>query len=174
MMHFPIKEIMTRDVATIPATMPVEEIAALLQERRITGVPVVDDAGQVLGVVSEFDLISRQGTTAGDIMSAEVISVTEETDIEEVARLFVNRHIRRVPVLADGRLVGIVSRGDLLRPSVVGYVRGTLDVVQESTLTRGPLDIVQEASEESFPASDSPTWTRSAPGATTDKSPERP
>jgi CBS-domain-containing membrane protein len=160
MMHFPIREIMTREVVTVPATMPIQEVAALLRERRITGVPVVDDRGRVLGVVSEVDLLSRRGATAGDIMSREVISVTEETDVDEVARLFVDWRIRRVPVLADGRLVGIVGRADLLRPSALGHVRGTLDVVQESSLTRGPLDVVQAASEDSFPASDPPSYTQ--------------
>ena len=109
------RDIMTREVITVPPTMPVQELAALLGERRLAGVPVVNDAGQVLGMVSELDLISRQGATAGDIMSRQVTSVTETTDVDEVSQLFVSQRLRRVPVLAEGRLVGIVSRSDLLR-----------------------------------------------------------
>jgi CBS domain-containing protein len=75
----------------------------------------VDGAGRVLGMVSELDLISRHGATAADIMTSQVTSVGEDTDLEDVARLFVGQRLRRVPVLADGRLVGIVSRSDVLR-----------------------------------------------------------
>ena len=70
-------------------------------------------------------------------MSRGVISVSEDTEIEEVAHLFLNQRIRRLPVLANGRLVGIISRSDLLCPAAVGEIRGSLD-------------IVQHASEESF------------------------
>lgn len=153
-----VSEIMTPEVLTVPPTMPVRELSALLRERRITGAPVVDEAGRVVGVVSEFDLLSRPGATAGDLMSRTVISVGPEADLDEVRRLFVDARIRRVPVLAAGRLVGIVSRGDLLAPAALAQVRGPLDVVQKSALTTGSLDIVQETSEESFPASDPPSY----------------
>lgn len=159
-----VSAIMTREVVTIPATLAVREVAALLATRRLTGAPVVDAAGRVLGIVSELDLISRPGATAGDIMSRQVISVTEETAVDEVARLFVNQRIRRVPVLAGGRLVGIVSRGDLLGAAALAQLRGPLDVVQHSSLTSGPLDVVQQASEDSFPASDAPTYSQSEVG----------
>jgi len=109
------RDIMTREVVTVPPTMAVQELAALLGERRLAGVPVVNEAGQVLGMVSELDLISREGATAGDIMSRQVTSVTETTDVDDVSQLFVSQRLRRVPVLAEGRLVGIVSRSDLLR-----------------------------------------------------------
>src|SRR5436305_1464513 len=115
MASMPVKAIMTPGVVTVPATMPVREVTALLQDKGITGVPVVDEARHVLGVVSELDLIGRRGATAADIMSTQVVSVTEDTDVDEVTQLFVSRRIRRIPVLADGRLVGIVSRSDLLR-----------------------------------------------------------
>ncbi len=115
MMQIPVKEIMTPNVISVPETMPVKDVAELLSEKRITGVPVVDEDGQVTGVLSEYDIISRQGATAADIMSRQVISAAEETDAGEVAQLLTNRRIRRVPILAEGRLVGIVSRSDLMR-----------------------------------------------------------
>jgi CBS-domain-containing membrane protein len=163
MSQLAVGAIMTTNVVTVPETMPVREVAALLAERGLTGVLVVDPAGHVLGVVSEFDLLGRAGTTCGEIMSRQVISVSEETPVDEVAQLFVNHRIRRVPVLAGGRLVGIVSRGDLLRGASLDQIRGPLDVVQRSSLTTGPLDIVQQASEESFPASDAPTYSQPEP-----------
>jgi hypothetical protein len=110
-----VRDIMTREVTTVPPSMPVQQVASLLSERHLAGVPVVDDAGRVLGMVSEVDLIGREGVMAGDIMSRQVTSVTEDTAVEEVARLFVNQRLRRLPVVADGRLVGIVTRSDLLR-----------------------------------------------------------
>lgn len=122
MAQMPVKEIMTEDVIVVPPAMPVREVANLLNERSVSGVPVVDDEGRVLGVVSEVDVVGRQGATASDIMSKQVISVTEETDIDEVLHLFLNERIRRVPVLSDGqRLVGIVSRSDLVQPASVSH-----------------------------------------------------
>ena len=115
MMGIPASEIMTRKVITVPATLPVKEIAQILNERKITGLPVVDDSDRVVGIVSELDIISRQGETAAEIMSEQVISATEETDAAEVAHLFTSRRIRRVPILSEGRLVGLVSRSDLMR-----------------------------------------------------------
>jgi CBS domain-containing protein len=121
MTQVPVKEIMTKEVVTVPPMMLVREVAKILSERNITGVPVTNDEGHVLGVVSELDIVSRQGATAADIMSKQVISVTEETDIDEVVHLFQNRRIRRVPVLSGGRLVGIVSRSDLLQPASISH-----------------------------------------------------
>ncbi len=109
------RDIMTCEVATVPADMPVQAVTDLLRARRVTSAPVVDDQGHVLGMVSELDVLSRPGLTAGEVMSPRVISVTEDTDVADVKELFVNRRLRSVPVLVDGRLVGIVSRADLLR-----------------------------------------------------------
>lgn len=115
MMEIPASEIMTRTVITVPTTMPVQAVAQLLAERKITGVPVVDEHNHVVGVLSEVDLLNRQGTTAGDIMSAQVISANADTDISDVAHLFTSRRIRRVPILSEQALIGIVSRTDLMR-----------------------------------------------------------
>ncbi len=122
MAEMAVKEIMTQDVITVPSVMPVREVANLLSERNVSGVPVVDDEGRVLGVVSELDIVGRQGATAADIMSKQVISVTEDTDVDEVLHLFLNQRIRRVPVLSGGQhLVGIVSRSDLVRPASISH-----------------------------------------------------
>ncbi|EWM19175.1 CBS domain-containing protein [Kutzneria sp. 744] len=108
-----VKEIMTTPVVTVRVDASPAMVAAVLGEHRISGVPVVDDAGMVVGLVSEYDLLARSGATVGAVMSTAVISVTEDTDVDEVRHLLVERRIRRVPVLAGTRLVGIVSRADV-------------------------------------------------------------
>jgi CBS domain-containing protein len=122
-----VGEVMTRAVVTVTSAMTVAEVAALLRGWEITGAPVVDGEGRVLGVVSELDVIAREGATVGDIMSRQVFSVSEDTDIEDVGRLFYNQRIRRVPVVRAGQLVGIVSRSDLLdRPALRHFLPGDL------------------------------------------------
>lgn len=107
-------QVMTAPVITVGADATVTQIAETLTSARIGGVPVVDDKGSVLGLVSEFDLLAREGRTAKDVMTTAVISVTSDTDIEQVRRILVGSQIRRVPVLSSGRLVGILSRHDLV------------------------------------------------------------
>lgn len=109
------REIMTPHVICVQPDIPVDEVARILLKNRITGVPVIDSEGRVLGVVSEFDLLAKRGRLAKEVMTAEVIAVTEETPAETVAELIVRRRVRRVPVLRDGRVVGIITRADLVR-----------------------------------------------------------
>ena len=110
----PVKEVMTRNVVTFKEETPVEEIAQTLSSKRITGAPVVTGDGLVVGIVSETDVFTKRGATARDIMSPHVISVTEDTGIDEAARLLVGERIRRVPVINRGRMVGLLSRSDVL------------------------------------------------------------
>lgn len=137
------KDVMTANVITVRPDTTVEEIARLLLERHISAVPVVDAQGAVLGVVSEGDLLRRpelaserrqpwwlrlvgnaaeraeeylktHGLHAEDVMTHPVVTVTEETPLGRIAELLEKRRIKRVPVVRDGRLVGIVSRANLL------------------------------------------------------------
>lgn len=110
-----IDEIMTRSIITAGPETDVSEIAQLLTDHNISGVPIVDADGEPVGVVTELDVISRSGKTAAEIMSKDVISVTEDTAAEEVVEVLRSRRVRRVPVLRDGQIIGIVSRSDLLR-----------------------------------------------------------
>lgn len=105
---------MTTPVVTVKVDTSVREIAQTLRQDRISAVPVVDDAGSVVGLVSEYDLLARQGATASDVMTTAVISVTETTSVDDVRHLLVERRIRRVPVLSGGELVGIISRADVV------------------------------------------------------------
>src|SRR2546430_6866775 len=98
----PVKEVMTRNVITFREDTPVEEIAQTLSSRRITGAPVVAGDGLVVGIVSEVDVFSKKGAVAKDIMSPHVISVTEDTGIDEAARLMAGERIRRGARLPTG------------------------------------------------------------------------
>jgi CBS domain-containing protein len=109
-----VKEIMTTPVIAAQTGTPSAEVAGLLRKHRISAVPVTGPDGAVLGLVSEYDLLARSGPTAGDIMTSAVITVTEDTEVADVRVLLVDRRIRRVPVVAGGKLVGIVSRSDIV------------------------------------------------------------
>lgn len=119
----PVRDIMTTDVVTTGPDRPVDEVARELSTRGFGGMPVVDANGVVVGIVSEYDVISKRGRTVGEIMSRGVVSVGDEASAELVTTLMGLHGIRRVPVVRDGRLVGIVARSDLLR--LYGLVRWT-------------------------------------------------
>jgi CBS domain-containing protein len=139
-----VADIMTTDVVTVRPETSVREVARILLERRISGVPVVDEEDRPLGIVSEGDLVRRietgtqtrrswwldffgggdaqagrftkeHGHTAGQVMTRTVVTTTEEVGLEEVARLLEKHRVKRLPVLWDGKVVGIVSRANLLR-----------------------------------------------------------
>jgi CBS domain-containing protein len=117
-----VHEIMTTQVVSVRNESTIEDAARLLSHHRISGLPVVNATGALVGLVTEHDLISKQGATVADIMSRSVISVSPDTPVEEVAHLLANRHIRRVPVLEGDRLVGIVSRSDLVKQIAMRWV----------------------------------------------------
>lgn len=109
------EDVMTTSVVTVTEQQSKQQAARLLAQHRISGLPVVNEEGVVVGVVTEFDVISKEGQNVGQIMSRGVISVTPDTDLEVVRHILVNERIKRLPVLDSGRLVGIVSRADLVR-----------------------------------------------------------
>lgn len=111
----PVRAIMTEDVATTTPETSVDILARALLDGGYSGLPVVDAGGTLIGMVSEYDVISKRGATVGEIMSRGVISVGEDTGADQVAGIMGLHGIRRVPVVREGRLVGIVSRTDLLR-----------------------------------------------------------
>jgi len=117
-----VKDIMTRNVIQAHAELPSAEVAELLAHHRISAVPIVDDDGVVIGLISEIDLLARRGATAREIMSPGIISVSEDTDVEDVRFLLIERRIKRVPVMSGQELVGIVSRGDIVRLMAVHWI----------------------------------------------------
>jgi len=137
-------DVMTSEVITVGQNTSVQTVAKLLAERGISAVPVVDRENRVIGMVSEGDLLHRAETgterrrswwldmmastnkLAGDyvkshsgkvrdIMTRDLISVTETTPVADIAVLLEKNRIKRVPVVRDGKLVGIVSRANLVR-----------------------------------------------------------
>lgn len=137
----PIKarDIMTSKVIAINRDTSLKDIATMLISNRITGVPVVDEQSRVIGIVAESDLLYDKEAVfshsaycdhwkdcverfwrsadvrAEEVMSERVIAVGEDAHVEEIATLMIERKIKRVPVLREGKLIGIVSRADLLR-----------------------------------------------------------
>jgi CBS domain-containing protein len=138
------RDIMTTDPITVPPETPLEAVAALMADRGISGLPVVDEEGRLVGLVTDGDLMRRlsakedkpasffatllgatadqamayaraHGRRVRDVMSTNLATVTEDATVEEVAHILETKRIRRVPVLRDGKLVGVVSRADLLR-----------------------------------------------------------
>jgi CBS domain-containing protein len=137
----PVAEIMTSKVVTAAPDTSVPEIARLLLENKISAVPVIDDEDRILGIVSQGDLLGRPpaGSPRGwwlklfnesavsleeiatarhlkarDIMTSPAVTVGVQTPINVLTTLMRRRRVKRVPVLEQGRLVGIVSRIDLL------------------------------------------------------------
>ncbi len=140
------KDIMTKDVITVKPDTTIEELARTLMKNQISGAPVVDDKGKLVGIVTENDLISKNsrlhiptilrlfdayiplGTsrmetdikrmtanTVGDICSKEVITIDSETSLEYIATLITERKIHLLPVLTEGKLVGIIGKKDLIK-----------------------------------------------------------
>lgn len=108
------RDIMTREVVTTTPVMTVKELARLLIQNQISGAPVVDDHGEILGIVSEGDIVAKSGRQVKEIMSRKVISVTEESPVEEMASLMSTHRVKRLPVMQGKKLVGIVSRADIV------------------------------------------------------------
>ncbi|MBI4682487.1 MAG: CBS domain-containing protein [Nitrospirae bacterium] len=140
------KDIMTPDVITVQAEATVEELARILIEHKISGVPVVDDKKKILGIVTENDLIRKNkrfhiptvirlfdayillgsgkaeeeikkmaATTVDEIYIRKVVSINEETSMEDIATIMSEQHVHLLPVLKDGTVVGIVGKADVVR-----------------------------------------------------------
>ena len=108
------KDVMTRDIITVSPSTSVRALASLLIKNQISGAPVATKTGRIVGVVSEADIVAKKAKDVGSIMSKKVIRVSEDTAVEEIAELM-NRHmVKRLPVMDGHKLVGIVSRADIV------------------------------------------------------------
>ncbi|MDA8212479.1 MAG: CBS domain-containing protein [Clostridia bacterium] len=141
------KDIMTTDVITVAPEATVEEVAKIITDRGVSGVPVVDSNGKLVGIVTEGDIIARskklhipthfqllggviylEGTKklekdlqkmvafqVKDLMTAKVFTVGPEAPVEEIATIMTEERVNRIPVVEHGKLVGIISRADIVR-----------------------------------------------------------
>lgn len=140
------RDIMARDVITVKPTTIIEELARVLVKYQISGAPVVDDNGNLEGIVTENDLIGQNSrlhiptvlrlfdafiplgtsrleneikkmaaSTVRDICTKDVITVDEETSIEDIASIMTEKKIHLLPVLQEGKLTGIIGKKDLIR-----------------------------------------------------------
>jgi CBS domain-containing protein len=158
-----VRDVMVAPVITVEPSATVQEVAKLLLEKRISAVPVLDDRGKLVGIVSEGDLLHRveaaterrrswwlralidsdtlavdyvksHGRKVSDLMTREVITASPETPLHEVASLMEKNAIKRMPILENGQLVGIVSRANLLQ--AVASARQLLDVTPSDNAIR--------------------------------------
>lgn len=160
-------DVMTTNVCVASPEAPIHEIAREMWDRRISAVPVVDDEDRVLGVVSEGDLVRRaelgtdrrswwldlftsdrslagdyvktHGRTARDVMTKPAVTVAEDVDLAEIARLLETKRIKRVPVVRDGKLVGIVSRADIVRALVAVGPRWNQPIISDERVRQDML-----------------------------------
>ena len=123
-----IAKLIERSCVTTHADCPLDDLIAILAERRIGTVVVVDRDQQVIGIVSERDIIrhlSTGGTTADtfakNIMTSKVITVENNVTSAQLMQLITEHHIRHVPITCDGKLVGIVSIGDVVKRLLEKY-----------------------------------------------------
>ncbi|HXV80341.1 MAG TPA: CBS domain-containing protein [Candidatus Binatia bacterium] len=114
------KDIMTRDIITVSPTMSVKNLAMTLIKNQISGAPVSSRNGALVGVVSEADIVAKKGKDVRAIMSKKIISVKEETSVEQIAQLMTTHRIKRLPVMRDNEVVGIVSRADIVSAIAMG------------------------------------------------------
>jgi CBS domain-containing protein len=135
-----VEDLMTGDVRTVSPDTSLKDVAEVLSGNRVSGLPVVDADGRVLGVVSEADILRKEqgrggrrggvlgwlldhdepdprleARTAGEAMTSPALTIEPGRPAAEAARLMVEKQINRLPVVAEGRLVGIVTRADLVR-----------------------------------------------------------
>ena len=114
------KDIMTRDIITVEPKMTVKTLAMTLIKNQISGAPVAGKNGKIIGVVSEADIVAKKGKDVKAIMSTKLISIGEETPVEEIAQLMTTHKIKRLPVMRGDEIVGIVSRADIVSAIALG------------------------------------------------------
>jgi predicted transcriptional regulator len=124
------RDIMTHETITIAPDASVREAARRLSGYNISGMPVVDGAGRMVGIITQADLISKEGKTVADLMTQRVVSVAEDTTVDEAARILTVNRFKRVPVVRDGRLVGIVSRADIVRMMASRFICPVCGAIQ--------------------------------------------
>jgi CBS domain-containing protein len=115
------KTIMTTDVITVKDQTPIREAIEILVEKEISGLPVIDDEKKLVGLITEKDLLKLIFTgeidlgIVADYMTREVVALDEETDLLDVCEYLMDKNFKRIPILKNGILVGIISRRDMIK-----------------------------------------------------------
>ncbi len=134
-----VKDCMTRHVVAARRQATCRELAQQMLAGRFSGIPIVDDQLRVIGMVTEFDLLKALKTDqshmfgaiiAEEIMSQEPICIEEEAELDEAIQLMTRHHIIRLPVVRKNRLVGVISRSDILR----AFVQDSFLLVQDGQI----------------------------------------
>lgn len=120
-------DIMTTNVITAKKDMLLTDVIALLLRWHISALPVVDDEYDIVGIVSEIDLVNltfdgnAADTTVEEVMVTDIVSFSPSTQLADLVQTFSKMHLRRVPIIENGKVVGIVSRRDILREMLHRY-----------------------------------------------------
>ena len=125
---FTAGDIMTKDVVSVRPETTVQEAVDLFELYRVSGLPVLDGQQRLVGVITEYDLLQSIGSLqlsgqVADFMTTEVTAVSESVPLVELVEIFISTHVRRLPVTSNGKLVGVISRRDLI---FVGKIRQQL------------------------------------------------
>jgi CBS domain-containing protein len=115
------RDIMRKRVLSVKPQTTLKELARLLAEHHVSGVPVLGTEGDLIGVVSQTDLVRREheGSTVATVMTPWTVSFEEDTEVKELARQMLSKKIHRVIVTRDGRLSGIITSMDMVRALLV-------------------------------------------------------
>ena len=115
------KNVMSRKITTVTEGVHIKHVMRLLAEKKITGVPVVSEDMHLLGIITEKDILKAllygkdvKSKTAGELMTSHLITFEEDEDLMTIFRTLVEGNFRRVPILSDGKLTGIISRRDII------------------------------------------------------------
>jgi len=120
-------DIMTSNVITVKKDVILTEAIALLLRWHISALPVVDDEGKMVGIISEIDLVNltfdgnAADTIVEEVMVTDIVSFNSNTELADLVQTFSKKHLRRVPIIERGKVVGIVSRRDILREMLRRY-----------------------------------------------------
>jgi len=118
------KDVMTKDVITIGPEVTLKDAIELLLEKKISGMPVIDKKGKMIGIISERDILNfafsgnLSITKVSEAMTKNIISFPPNEDVDSIALTISENQFRRVPIIKGGKVVGIVSRRDIIRVSL--------------------------------------------------------
>jgi len=115
------KDIMTKEIITLKETATAKDAIHLILDKRISGIPVVKNDMTLIGIITEKDLLqccffdSGDEVKLTDIMTTDVFTMNEDTDLFEINDFFMNHNYKRLPIVKDNKLIGIISRKDMLK-----------------------------------------------------------